>query len=326
MLEERDNGDKQIWFHRLCKRGVTLSPEVCMAETLKCAKCDSELQPGSTICHSCGWDLTVSASRPDKKPLHINLTAVAGRLVVYGLLVLLVVLGFLRLRATGPGPDLKTTVRWVLSGDDGRAAELVTTHRAHEISHAASRYSLRELQAPDFDGDWASILEPYATMNVRGMLTMVTAAADSRMAPASVREFYEVRDYDGWGTPYQVKYRIYERRGAWDSDPLVTADLEEGLRSSFFRQDKPKLGDGDWLRLELVSAGRDRQLETADDISFISYFTVGLTLRVRSDPTQMQRDMEIAYTTGRHYFRVVGNRFPLLDARRLAEYRLELMY
>ena len=297
-----------------------------MAETPKCAQCGSELQPGSTICHSCGWDLTVAASRPERKPLHINIAAMAWRFVVYGLLVLLVVLGFLRLRSVGPGPDLKTTLRWIVSGDEGRAGELVTIHRAHEISHAASRYSLRELAPPDFDGDWASILEPYATMNVRGMLTMITAGADSTMAPASVREFYEVRSYDGWGTPYRVSYRIFERRGPWKDDPLVTADQEAGLRSSFFRYENPNLEDGDWLRLELVSAGRDRTFDTDDDITFISYFTVGLTLRVRSDPRQLQRDMEIAYTTGRHYFRLVGNRYPLIDARRLAEYRLELMY
>jgi hypothetical protein len=297
-----------------------------MADSPKCAKCGAELEAGISICASCGWDLTVSASRPDKQPLRINLVATAWRVVVYGLLVLVPVLGFMRLRATGPGPDLETTIQWMIRGDGGRAAELVTTHRAHEISHAASRYAIHELAAPDFEGDWAKTLAPYSTMQVRGMLTMITIGADSTSVPRSVREFYEVRDKDGWGTPYRLSHRVVDRRGDSENDPLVREDLESGLRSSFFRYENPKLEEGDWLRLELVSAGRDQEFATEDDITFISYLTVGMTLRVRSDPRQVQRRMEVAYATGRHYFRLIGNNYPLLDARRLAEYRLESLY
>ena len=45
---------------------------------------------------------------------------------------------------------------------------------------------------------------------------------------------------------------------------LVQEDMEEGLRSSFFRYENPDLGSGDWLRLELVSAGRDREFDGFD--------------------------------------------------------------
>ena len=70
------------------------------------------------------------------------------RYLVYPLSVALPIIGFMRLRTTGPGPDLLTTLRWMAFGDGGRAAELETIHRMHEIGSAASRFMVRENEMP----------------------------------------------------------------------------------------------------------------------------------------------------------------------------------
>jgi hypothetical protein len=248
------------------------------------------------------------------------------RILVYGALILLPILGFARLRTTGPGPDLETTLRWMAFGDGGRAAELVTIHRAHEIGAAVSRYAVRELEAFSFEGDWAAALAPKATMNVRGWMPLVFFGADTDMAPASVREFYEVRDVDGWGRPYRVESRIISRGDGWRGDAQITADLAAGLQARFFTLDRPDLDRGDWLRLELTSAGRDGAFGTGDDLRFISYSLISAPLRMMADPEIVVRRVERAYTLGEQYFRVEGSDFDLIDARLLAEYRLTSLY
>ena len=97
-----------------------------MTEPTRCGECDQPLSPGTTICRSCGWDQTTSLARPPRRSLRATLAGGAWRLLVYGLILVLPVVGFLRLRATGPGPDLATTLRWMARGDGGRARELVT--------------------------------------------------------------------------------------------------------------------------------------------------------------------------------------------------------
>ena len=125
--------------------------------------------------------------------------------------------------------------------------------------------------------------------------------------------------------PWFFRADFLYRGESWADDEQVAADLAAGLRSSFFERGEPDFEAADLLRLELVSAGRDGQLDTADDIRFISYVPVGLTLRLLSDRDKLQRQMDMAYTQGRHHFRLEGNRFSLLDARRLAESRLETL-
>jgi hypothetical protein len=211
-------------------------------------------------------------------------------------------------------------------GDDGRAAELVTIHRAHEIATAAARFAVEQIAAPSFEGDWAATLAPYATMNVRGWMPLLFWGATTNLAPASVQIFFEVRADDGWGRPYRVSARQLGAVARWADDPELTADLEAGLQSSFFERGPRELDrDRDWLRLEIDSAGGDGAFDTADDLCFISYLPVGFTLRLNRQQEELTRELERAFVLGRQNFRVEGNRWDLIDARLLAEFRLELL-
>ena len=249
-----------------------------------------------------------------------------GRLVFYGALLAIPLLGFMRLRTTGPGPDLATTLRWMVLGDGGRASELVTIHRTYEIAAAAARYAVEQLSPASFEGDWADTLAPYATMNVRGWMPLLFYGATTGMAPASVETFYEVRADDGWGHPYRIATRQLHRDEDWTQDEEVTADLEAGLQSSFFAASPPELDrDRDWQRLEISSAGPDGAFDTADDLRLISYFPVGFTLRLTRRQAELNQELERAYLLGRQHFRLEGNHWDLIDARLLAEFRLEYL-
>jgi hypothetical protein len=247
-------------------------------------------------------------------------------LVVYGLIASLPFIAFMRVRATGPAPDLAQTVKWIVIGDDGRAEELVTIHRAHEIATAAARYAVQQLNAPSFDGEWAEMLAPYATMNVRGWMPLLFYGATSDMAPASVRSFYEVRATDGWGSPFQIERRLLSRDEGWADDQELADDLVAGLSASFFGPVLAALDEErDWMRIAIVSAGADGEFSTGDDLRFISYIPVGLTIRLRGDTARLERQLERDYALGRHSFRIDGNRWDLIDARLLAEFRLEYL-
>jgi hypothetical protein len=293
-----------------------------MQDRVICEGCGKKLQPGSTICLHCGWDQTTALAQPEKVSLLEYLAKGGWRLVVYGLILLLPVLGFMRLRTTGLGPDLLTTVRWMVFGDDGRAAELETIHRMHEIGSATSRYAVREMELPPFDGDWEEVLARASTARVRGWMPLVNFGADYQMAPASVREFYEVRAVDGWGRPYRISVRPIARDEAAYDDPVVLADLEEGLQATFFTIDEPDFKHGEWTRLLIESAGADGEFNSEDDLRMITYVRVGHVFRLLYDPSRVQIEIERAYTIGRHYFRIEGSDYDLIDARLLAEYRL----
>jgi hypothetical protein len=253
------------------------------------------------------------------------LRAGGWRLVVYGALVL-VLLGLVdRYKTVGPGPDLETTLRWIVLGDDGRAAELVTIQRAVEVAAATSRFAVTETHAPPFDGDWEDVLAPYATMHVRGWIPLLFVGATTDLAPSSVRVFFRVDADDGWGRPYRVRTRALGKGSAIADDPQVAADLDAGLRTSIFSRGTPDFRTSDWLRLELASAGPDGDLDTPDDLVMTSYVPVGRTLNISGDLEALSRDMERAYILGRHYFRLEGNRYDLIDARLLAEFRLDLL-
>lgn len=245
---------------------------------------------------------------------------------MYGAILALPVVGFVRLRATGPGPDLPTTLRWLALGDGGRARELVTIHRADEIATAAARYAVREQEPPPLEGDWASRLAPYATMNVRGWMPLLFWGATTDSAPASVRVFFDVRAVDGWGRPYRVTSRSLPDVRSWADDPEVASDLAAGLHPSFFRTAAPTPQDGkDWLRFEVTSAGRDGRFSSGDDLTLVSYLPVGFTLRLTRRPDDLERQIETAFVQGRHFFRLEGSRFDLVDARLLAEFRLSYL-
>jgi hypothetical protein len=297
-----------------------------MDNVLTCGGCGADLPPRTTICPECGWDLGTALSVPPRRTLLQQLGAGGWRLLVYGAILLLPLVGFARLRETGPGPDLATTLRWMAFGDDGRAAELVTLHRMYEIGSAVSRYAVRETEAFPFEGEWGRALAPMATMNVRGWIQLVIFGADADSAPASVREFYEVRDTDGWGRPYRVETRLIDRDEAWREDPVVRADLELGLHETLFREGLPDLGRGDWLRLELTSAGRDGTFDTGDDLRFVSYSLASAPLQMLADPRWVVERIERNYERGPQFFRVDGSEHDLIDARLLAEFRLTSLH
>lgn len=297
-----------------------------MDNVITCGSCGADLPERSTICTACGWDLRSAVATEPRRSILGQLGSGGWRILLYGAIVLLPILGFARLRDTGPGPDLLTTLRWMATGDDGRAAELITIHRAHEIGAAVSRYAVRETEPFGFDGEWQDELAPYSTMNIRGWMPLVFFGADSESAPASVREFYEVREVDGWGRDYAVRTRFVERGDSWMTDPEIQADLETGLQAHFHTVDRPALGDGDWLRLELVSAGKDGVFDTGDDLRFISYSLIARPLRLVLSPEKVLKQRERDYTVGPQYFRLEGSNHDLIDARLLAEYRLTSLY
>jgi hypothetical protein len=163
-------------------------------------------------------------------------------------------------------------------------------------------------------------------MHVRGWMPLLFYGATTEMAPPSVREFFEVRAEDGWGRPYRVAARVLTREAGWSEDAELAADLAAGLRASFFASTLRELEqDRDWMRLDLRSDGRDGVVDSDDDLQLISYLPVGVTIRLSADQARLQRELERAYTLGRHYFRVEGARWDLIDARLLAEFRLEYL-
>ncbi len=297
-----------------------------MDNVIICGSCGADLPQRSTICAACGWDLRSAIATEPRRSILGRLGSGGWRVLVYGAIILLPILGFGRLRDTGPGPDLPTTLRWMATGDDGRAAELITIHRAHEIGAAVSRYAVRETEPFGFEGEWQDELAPHSTMNIRGWMPLVFFGADSEMAPASVREFFEVREIDGWGRDYAIHTRFVERGEGWMNDPEIENDLEAGLQARFHTVDRPDLGNGDWLRLELVSAGKDGVFGTGDDLRFISYSLIARPLRLMASPETVLKQHERDYTIGTQYFRLEGSDYDFIDARLLAEYRLTSLY
>ncbi len=286
-----------------------------------CPSCGEEMT--ASICGACGWDLTTEVVRMARPPLGARIWAGVWRILVLGLIVAAPVIGVNRLLNVGPGPDLATTLRWITFGDDGRAAELITLHRAFEISSAAARFAVREFEVPPFDGDWDVVLEPFATMNARGWIPLLFIGAMTDSAPTSVKEFYEVKNVDGWGRSWQITTRVIERGHDLASDQEVQTDLAAVLNQSFIVVAEPDFESADWLRLELVSAAYDGAFGTDDDIRFISYLPVGFTFHLSGNQQELQRKLDEAFFRGRHYFRYEGVNNDLIDARLLAEFRME---
>ncbi len=288
-----------------------------------CPSCGAEMK--ASICGSCGWDLTTEVVRMARPPLMSRIWAGVWRILVLGLIVAVPVISATRLLNVGPGPDLATSLRWIVLGDEGRVAELITLHRAHEISSAAARFAVREFEAPPFDGDWGGVLDPFATMNVRGWIPLLFIGAMTDSAPASVKEFYEVSMVDGWGHPWQLSTRLIARGADIISDKEVQTDLSAVLNQSFSVVGKPDFAAAEWMRIELVSSAHDGIFNTGDDIQFISYFPVGFTFHLSGDQQELQQKLDEAYFHGRQFFRYEGAQYDLIDARLLAEFRMEAL-
>ena len=298
---------------------------MAVVEAPRCASCGETMAAGASLCRACGWDAATAALQRPRPRIGAVLAAGGWRLAGLALVIAIAVGATLRLESFGPGPDLPTTVRWIAIGDDGRAAELVTLHRAFETASAAARYALREVESPPFGDGWDEVLAPYATPEIRGWIPLLFYGADTEFAPEGVREFYRVRAVDGWGRPYRVATRLLERDKAWPADPEVSADLAAVLEANLFRVGSPDFEQTDTLRLEMASAGPDGDFDTGDDLRMISYVPIGMTLHLSSPTGDLQRAVDRAYLIGRHWFRFEGNRWDLIDARLLAEFRLEML-
>ncbi len=297
-----------------------------MYEPMDCGGCGAKMPANATICPHCGWDLSAVLSAPPPPTLMRRLREGGWRYIVYPLIVALPVIGFMRLRMTGPGPDLATTLRWMAFGDGGRAAELETIHRMHEIGAAASRFMVRENEIPPFGGDWADVLASSSTARVRGWIPLVFLGADTAMSPPSVRDMYEVRAVDGWDRAYRVTATPLPRDHDLTTLPEVADDLAKGLHATFFTVDRPNFAEGQWMRLKLTSGGADGEFGTGDDLSMVSYLQVGHVFRLLYNPDEVQQRVERAYTIGRQYFRIEGSDYDLIDARLLAEFRLTSLH
>ncbi len=294
-------------------------------DTDTCGACGAAMPASGSLCPVCGWDARVAVVDRPRRPLAAVLAGGAWRTLMYGTLVALPLLGLYRFERVGPGPDLATTLRWIVLGDGGRSAELVTLHRAYETGSAAARYALHEVAAPPFDDGWADVLAPYSTIRVRGWIPLLFYGADTDLAPAAVREFYDIRATDGWGRPFRVTTRLIVRGDGWRNDPEVIDDLARGLNATLFSAGRPDFTAAETLRLVMVSAGPDGQFGTDDDLSMVSYVPIGMTLRLSEPGEDVRRALDRAIVTGRHWFRFEGNRWDLIDARLLAEVRLEIL-
>jgi hypothetical protein len=301
-----------------------------MSEEMICGSCGQPLSPRSSICSSCGWDSTTSIVAAKKIPLSKVLLAAGWRALVYGLVLAIPFLFFVRFRETGPGPDLATTLRWIIQGDEGRSAELITIHRAYEIGCAASRYAVIEQEALPIMEGWEDVLAPLSTGRVRGWLPVpFIGGLNADMVGDAVREIYDVRLSDGWGRPYRLTGReLPSRRDrSWAEDEQVAKDLARGLNSSFFRRGEPDFGAlVGWLRLQIESAGRDGRFDTEDDLLMVSYIQIGQTFHLQESNESRRRRLEAAYNTGPHLFRLEGSRYDLIEARFLAEHRFEMVW
>jgi hypothetical protein len=299
-----------------------------MSEEVVCRSCGQALPPRASICSSCGWDLTTSVVAHQRLPVTKLLLAVGWRaLVLAGILAVFIVL-FQRFRMTGPGPDLPTTINWIIYGDQGRSAELVTIHRAYEIACAASRYAVIEQEPPPIMEGWEDVLEPLSTMRVRSWIPVpFIGGLDAEMAGEAVREIYQIKVTDGWERPYRLSSIVLPRRGKeWQEDVQVQYDLDLGLQASFFRLGKPDPSVSDWMRLQIDSAGPDGVFISGDDLRLVSYIQIGQTFFFEESAETRRRRMEGAYIVGPHLFRLEGNRYDLIDARILAEHRFDMVW
>ncbi len=283
-----------------------------------CPACGGPLA-GREICPRCGWDAALEHRRG---PRRLRPAALAARLLLWSVPVLLAAGGMWRWVRVGPGPDPATTLRWLVLGDGGRAAELTTLNRAYEIARAASRFAVHTMAPPSLEGDWARTLAPYGTGAVRGWLPMLFAMADAERAPAAVRDMYAIRGVDGWGRPFRVRATEIPRGTDPAGTPEIAGDLREGLQADLFHRGTPDLAAGDWLRMELRSAGRDGRPGNGDDIVFVAYIPASQTLHLSRDRRELDRQLERAYLQGRVFYRIQGARGDLIDARLLAEHRL----
>jgi hypothetical protein len=261
-------------------------------------------------------------------PVAKLLLAVGWRALVLGTILAVCIVLFQRFRITGPGPDLATTINWIVQGDDGRSAELVTIHRAYEIACAASRYAVIEQAPPPIMEGWEDVLKPLSTIRVRGWIPVpFIGGLDAGMAGEAVRELYEIRVTDGWERPYRLSSVILPRRDeVWQEDVQVQYDLELGLQSSLFRLGKPDPSVSDWMRLQIDSAGPDGTFSSGDDLRLVSYIQISQTFFYEEMAESRLRRMEAAYMIGPHLFRIEGNRYDLIDARILAEHRFDMIW
>ncbi len=277
---------------------------------------------GRSICHQCGWDGVLEhRTRPGRlRPL-----AWIARLVLSALPVVLLLGGLQRYARTGPGPDLLTTLRWIVSGDDGRAAELATLGRMYEIARAVSRYTLLRLEPPSFEGDWQYQLVPYETAAVRGWYPLLFVMADAKSAPASVRELFAIEPVDGWERPWRIAVLTLGRDEDRSGVPEVTEDLTGGLQSSLFRRGAPDLATGSWLRLRIGSSGPDGRWNTEDDIALIAWIRAERTFRAGTTLQGLEGELKRDFLQGPVFFRITGSRWDLVDTRILGEFRLDLL-
>jgi hypothetical protein len=218
--------------------------------------------------------------------------------------------GWQRFRTVGPGPDLGTTVDWMLHGDGQRRPTLATLMRGYETSRAVMRFCIDNGEPCSFDEkEWPEIAR-YSNALWRGFVPLVQWAASSSSIVGRLADLLAVDGKDGWGE-------------AWKATivPLPVGTSPEDFYPGALRSGSPPPDGRALWRLDLVSAGSDRLPGTADDLRFEAVFPAPRPIRL-GDPA-FHREREVELERGQVWVRWSGTELDLVDGRALAEFYLE---
>jgi hypothetical protein len=276
-------------------RGGTLVP---------CPSCGTDLPAGESFCPACGADLSLS-SRTRRDGLGSRWLLIGAVLAIGALAVA----GVARIRAVGPGPDLATTLRWILAGDGARRSTLATLARAYETSRAVMRCSLdRDEPCPLASPDWREIAS-YANAAWRGYVPLIQWAVPETDITGRLADLLAVDGRDGWGRPFRVDLAPWQQQST------------TGFYPDAVGAGPPPPRERTLLHLTLLSAGPDGAFGTADDIRFEALFPGPGALQGNIEALKArQREID----RGRVWRRWSGTSHDLVEARTLAEWYFEL--
>lgn len=270
-----------------------------------CPACGAPVELGRSFCESCGADLAMAAAHPRRR-----LVVPWGGLITLALVGAALTLGWHRLRAVGPGPDLSTTLRWVLHGDGERRPTLATLMRAYETARAVARCCLDTGEAcPLAPPHWAKIAG-YSNAAWRGFVPLVQWAAASTAIVGPLAHLLAVDGTDGWGRPWHAAL-----------EPTGAAERPGGFYPGALQSGSPPPAGRRLWHLTLRSAGADGKGGTEDDLVFEAVFPAPGPLRL-GDPVA-HRDREVELERGQVWVRWQGTELDLVDGRILAEFYLE---
>ncbi len=272
--------------------------------TVDCPACGAAMAAPASFCRACGADLALAAAS-GRRRYRVPWVSLALLAVV----AVAVVAGWRRLQLVGPGPDLPTTLRWVLQGDGDRRPTLATLLRAYETARAVARCCLDNGEPCSLaTAEWPRIAG-YANAAWRGFVPLVQWAAAGSAITGRLADLLAVDGTDGWGRPWQASVA-----------PFPAAGRPAGFYPGALQSGSPP-PRRELLHLVLVSGGADGAMGTADDLRFEAVFPAPLPLRL-GDPAA-RRERDVAIERGLVWVSWQGTELDLVDGRILAEFYLE---